>query len=94
MSADPMPRPVSYRHILEKPVERTAVAHHSPESDVWQMAVLMGERYGVDATLESAVLAEHLLADGDWQAAEMWHRIRDAIEWLQATAPAPGEPVH
>jgi hypothetical protein len=70
------------------------VAHHSPEPDVWQMAVLMKERYGTDATLESAVLAEYLLEDGDWQGAEMWHRIRDAIEWLQAKAPARGEPVH
>lgn len=74
--------------------ERKAVAHHSPEPDVWQMAVLMEERYGADATLESAVLAEHLLADGDWQAAEKWHRIRDAIEWLQAKAPLQGEAVH
>ena len=70
------------------------MAHHSPEPDVWQMAVLMEERYGADATLESAVLAEHLLADGDWQPAEKWHRIRDAIEWLQAKAPLQGEAVH
>ena len=70
------------------------MAHQSPERDVWQMAVLMEERYGADAPLESVALAEHLLEDGDWQAAEMWHRIRDAIEWLQAKAPAPGEPVH
>ncbi len=70
------------------------MAHHSPEPDVWQMAFLMKERYGADAILESAVLAEHLLEDGDWQAAEMWRRIRDAIAWLQAKAPARGEPVH
>jgi hypothetical protein len=71
-----------------------AVAHHTPERDVWQMAVLMEERYGADAPLESAVLAEHLLADGDWRGAERWHRIRDAIEWLRAKAPGRGEAVH
>jgi len=62
--------------------------------DIWQMAFLMEQRYGADAMLESVALAEHLLEDGDCQAAAMWHRIRDAIEWLQAKAPAKGEAVH
>lgn len=70
------------------------MARHSPEFDVWQMALLMEERYGADATLESAVLAEHRLEDGDCRGAAMWHRVRDAIEWLQAKAPARGEAVH
>jgi len=70
------------------------VAQHTPERDVWQMAVLMEERYGPDAPLETDALAEHLLLDGDWQGAEKWHRIRDAIEWLQAKAPVGGEAVH
>jgi len=54
----------------------------------------MEERYGVDATLESTVLAEHLLEEGDCQGAAKWERIRDAIEWLQAKAPVRGEAVH
>jgi len=62
--------------------------------DIWQMAFLMEQRYGADAMLESVALAEHLLEDGDCQGAAMWHRIRDAIEWLQAKAPAKGEAVH
>jgi hypothetical protein len=70
------------------------VAHHSPEPDVWQMAVLMEERYGDDATLESAVLAEHLLADGDGRRPRSGTGFRDAIEWLQAKAPLQGEAVH
>lgn len=70
------------------------MARQSPERDVWQMALLMEERYGADATLESTALAEHLLEDGDWQSAERWHRIRDAVAWLQAKAPARGEAVH
>ena len=82
------------RHTLETFVELKPVAHRLPEPDVWQMALLMKERYGADATLESSVLSDYLLEDGDWQGAEMWNRIRDAIEWLQAKAPARGEPVH
>jgi hypothetical protein len=62
--------------------------------DIWQMAVLMEQRYGDDAMLESAALAEHLLEDGDSEGAALWHRIGDAIGWLQARAPAPGEKVH
>ena len=93
MSANPMSRPVS---CVPTPTSSGAetVAHPSPERDVWQMAVLMEERYGADAMLESAALAEHLLEDGDWQGAERWHRIRDAIGWLQSKAPARGEAVH
>jgi hypothetical protein len=30
----------------------------------------------------------------DWQGALTWHRILDAIERLQAKAPAEGEKVH
>jgi hypothetical protein len=62
--------------------------------DIWQMAFLMEQRYGADAVLESEALAEHLLEDGDCRGAAMWQRIRDAIEWLQAKAPAKGEAVH
>ena len=62
--------------------------------NIWQMALLMEQRYGADATLESVVLAEHLLEDGDCEGAAMWRRIREAIEWLQAKAPAKGEALH
>jgi hypothetical protein len=62
--------------------------------DIWQMAFLMEQRYGADAVLESAALAEHLLDDGDCDGAAMWRRICDAIAWLQAKAPAAGEAVH
>jgi len=70
------------------------VVHPTPEPDVWQMAVLMEERYGADALLESAALAEHLLEDGDAAGAARWQRIRTAIQWLQAKAPVRGEAVH
>jgi hypothetical protein len=63
-------------------------------ADIWQMAFLMEQRYGADALLESGMLAEHLLEDGDCRGAAMWRRIQEAIEWLQATAPAKGEAMH
>lgn len=87
-------RPVSYVLILNELAEALAVARHSPEHDVWTTAVLMEERYGTDAMLESTVLAEHLLEEGDCQGAAKWQRIRDAIEWLQAKVPVRGEAVH
>ena len=63
-------------------------------ANIWQMAFLMEQRYGADALLESGVLAEHLLEDGDCEGAAMWLRIQEAIEWLQARAPAKGEAMH
>ena len=65
-----------------------------PSPDIWQMALLMDERYGADAILESLSVAEHLLEDGDCQGAAMWRRVQEAIQWLQAQTPAPGEAVH
>ncbi|HUL06246.1 MAG TPA: hypothetical protein VLV76_07930 [Candidatus Acidoferrum sp.] len=70
------------------------MAHLTPERDVWQMAVLMEERYGADALLESVSLAEHLLEDGDAEGAARWQRIRNAIQWLQSKAPVRGEAIH
>jgi len=65
-----------------------------PDRDIWAAALLMVKRYGDDALLEAAARADQLLEDGDWQGAATWHRILDAVERLQATEPAEGEPVH
>ena len=65
-----------------------------PEADIWAAALAMVKRYGADAMLEAAARAQRLLDDGDSLAAANWHRIRDAIEQLQAKAPAEGEKVH
>jgi hypothetical protein len=67
---------------------------HLPGFHIWRMAFLMEQQYGADAALESAALAEHLLEGGDRDGAAMWHRVCDAVEWLQAKAPAGGEAVH
>jgi hypothetical protein len=64
------------------------------DRDVWQAALLMVKRYGDDAMLEASERADQLLEEGDMAGAETWHRILNAIERLQAKAPAEGEGVH
>jgi hypothetical protein len=56
-------------------------------------ALLIVKRYGDDAMLEAAERADQLLDEGEtWPGTETWHRILNAIERLQAKAPA--EKVH
>jgi hypothetical protein len=64
------------------------------DRDVWAAALLMVRRYKDDAQLEAAQRADQLLEEGDMAGAETWHRILNAIERLQAKAPAEGEKVH
>jgi hypothetical protein len=53
----------------------------------------MVKRYGDDAMLEAAARADQMADEGDVAGAEVWHRILNAIERLQAKA-AEGESVH
>lgn len=64
------------------------------DRDIWAAALLMVKRYGDDAMLEEAARADELLEAGDMAGSETWHRILNAIERLQAKAPADGEAVH
>jgi triphosphoribosyl-dephospho-CoA synthetase len=64
------------------------------DRDVWQAALLIVKRYGDDAMLEASQRADQLLDKGDMIGAETWHRILNAIERLQAKAPAEGEATH
>jgi hypothetical protein len=52
------------------------------------------KRDGDDAMLEASQRADQLLGEGDTAGAGTWHRILNAIERLQARAPAEGEKVH
>jgi hypothetical protein len=63
------------------------------ERDIWAAALLMVKRYGDAAMIEAAQRADELLDAGDMAGCETWHRILNAIERLQATAPAEGERV-
>jgi hypothetical protein len=64
------------------------------DRDIWQAALLIVKRYGDDAMLEASQRADQLTEDGDWAAANVWHRILDAIERLQSKRPSDGEAVH
>jgi hypothetical protein len=64
------------------------------DRDIWAAARLIVKRYKGDAMLEAANRAEHWQEEGDMAGAEVWHRILNAIERIQATKPADGEAVH
>ena len=63
-------------------------------SDIWRAALATVHRYGADTMLEAAARADKLLEEGYPVAATAWHRIRNAIERLQATKPAGREKLH
>jgi hypothetical protein len=73
---------------------RAAATEVIPDRDIWAAALLMVKRFGDDAMLEAAARADELLENGDMIGSETWHRILEAIEGLQAKAPADGEGVH
>ena len=64
------------------------------DREIWAAASVMVQRYKAEAMLEAAARADKLLEEGDPVAAATWHRILNAIERLQAKAPAEGEKVH
>ena len=64
------------------------------DREIWAAASVVVKRYGADAALEATARADKLLEDGDLLGAATWHRILNAIERLQAKAPAEGEKVH
>jgi hypothetical protein len=66
----------------------------TPDTEIWRAALLMVKRHGDDAMLEAAARADQLMVDGDMAGCTTWHRILDAIQQLQAKAPAKGEKVH
>jgi hypothetical protein len=63
------------------------------DREVWQCAQIMLKRYGDGAMLEAAGRPDELLGAGDMAGCEVWHRILEAMERLQATKPAEGESV-
>lgn len=63
------------------------------DRDIWRSALAMVKRYQDDAMREASFRADQLLDEDDMAGAETWHRILNAIERLQARAPADGEMV-
>ena len=63
-----------------------------PEIDIWRVANLMLNRYGDEATAESAKRADELAAAGDLAGVATWLRVIDAVRQLAITTPIG--PVH
>lgn len=64
-----------------------------PDRDIWASANLLIKRYGLDATVQAAMRADDLLAEGDVEGAATWRAIVRAIEKLQAREPGEEEAV-
>jgi hypothetical protein len=64
------------------------------EAEVWRAAVFLVQRHGTDAPLALVAYADQLIENGDVAAVAACQRVLNAIERLQAKAPAEGEKVH
>src|SRR5262245_23477247 len=62
--------------------------------DLWRAAQLMVKRYGADASVQAAMRADDLLAEGDHDGAATWRAILRVIEELGRVAPRDGEAVN
>ncbi len=62
--------------------------------DIWRAAQATIQAYGDEASIHAAQRADELMAEGDMAGRRVWHRIGDAIDELQKTAPGTGDPVH
>jgi len=65
-----------------------------PDRYIRAAALAIVELCGDDAMVKAVRKVDQLLSEGDMAGAETWHRILNAIERLQAKAPAEGEKVH
>ncbi|MGH1377068.1 MAG: hypothetical protein ACRBCK_12060 [Alphaproteobacteria bacterium] len=54
-----------------------------PEIDIYRTAQIFINKHGSSALLESMKKEEELFEKGDVKGANVWHKITDAIEWLQ-----------
>ena len=66
----------------------------TPDLDLYRAASVIMKRYGEDAPIHAAMLADAMLEGGDLDGLAMWKRILKAIEELRRAEPKPGEVVH
>ena len=64
------------------------------ENDSWRPAHVIVKRYGEDASIQTTMRADELLATGDFDGQRTWKQIMRAVEDLQRGTPAPGEAVN
>ncbi len=57
------------------------------EKEIWQSASLMVKSYGSQARPEAMARAAEFESQGNQLAAEVWRRIKTAIDQLQAQKP-------
>ncbi len=62
--------------------------------EIYRAAQATISRYGDEAGIHAAQRADELTAAGDMEGRRVWHRIEEAIDELQRTAPEDGEGVH
>jgi hypothetical protein len=72
----------------------SALGDTTSDVDICQSARMLIREQDYNAKHEAMLRAGKLFVSGDWQGALTWHRILDAIERLQAKAPAEGKKVH
>ena len=62
--------------------------------EIYRAAQATIQQYGDEAGIHAAQRADELMAEGDMEGRRVWHRIEEAIDELQRTAPGTDEPVH
>ena len=68
------------------------MAVHDP--DVWQLANMLIERLGADASAHAAIKAKEAFSGGDREDAAVWTRIYAAVAELLRDELEPGERRH
>ena len=62
--------------------------------EIWRAAQATIDQYGDGAGLYAAQRADELLAEGDMEGRDVWHRIERAIDELRRAEPGDGEGLH
>ena len=61
------------------------------EIDIYRVAQMFIDKHGDAALLEAMKKEENLSLKGDGEGAHTWHKITNAIEWMQMPKSLTGE---
>lgn len=61
--------------------------------DIYRAAQMVIKKHGDAALLESMKKEQALSSKGDIEGARVWHKISDAIEWMQMPSELMGDTV-
>ncbi len=62
--------------------------------DIYASAKLVIKKHGENALLEAMTKEEYFAQQGNLEAANTWHKIADAIAWMQMPENLSGETCH